>query len=280
MAGQKKENGPSQSENKPLELSEDFKSLWYDGKAEIASYNLTQMRYGEARQGNAVLIFVKEPFLPEEQVKANMASKQTVDVMKLNSTRKFNTGIYPYSIMQSVFYPLSENTHALKVSASTQEWCGQTYMQLNNKEQFDIKVHSYFEGEADQNLKLEKYLLENELWIKLRINPTEIKTGEVQVIPDFSYFRLMHKPVKAYQARLDQTKKSDTLITTLNYQNLDRILKIYQEQKFPFTILKWEELENENDQNITQAILQKTMRIDYWNKNSNKYLYLRDSLNL
>ena len=263
-----------------LDLSDEFKSHWFDGKAEVASYNLTQMRYGETREGSAVLIFVKEPFLPGAQVKANTASDETLDVMKLNFTKKFNTGIYPYSIMQSVFSPLTTQPHAVKVTASTQEWCGQTYMQLNNREQFEVKVHSYFEGEADQDLKLEKQFLENELWIKLRINPKDIPQGELDVIPDFSFFRLKHKPVKAYQAEIIQTSNKDTLVTSLKYKDIDRILNIYQDSKFPYQILKWEEKTSENDENFTQAVLQKSMKIDYWNKNSNKFLRLRDSLDL
>ncbi|QTY25917.1 septum formation inhibitor Maf [Flavobacterium sp. CS20] len=259
-----------------LNLSDKFKSHWFDGKAEVASYDLTQMRYGEPRQGSAVLIFVKEPFLPQAQVKANTATDKTVDVMKLNYTKKFNTGIYPYSIMQSVFLPLTTQPHAIKVTASTQEWCGQTYMQLNNREQFDIKMHSYFEGEADQELKLDKHLLENEIWVKLRINPTDIPKGKLKIIPDFSFFRLKHQKIKAYKAEISQLKKTDTLLTTLNYQNIDRMLKIYQEPEFPFTILKWQEI----DKDTTEATLSKKMRIDYWTKNANQYDFLRDSLNL
>jgi len=275
---QKKEPKTSQAktEYNYLNLNKAFKSHWFDGQAEVASYDLKQMRYGEARQGSAVLIFVKEPFLPKVQVKANSASDKTVDVMKLNFTKKFNTGIYPYSIMQSVFSPLTTQPHALKVTASTQEWCGQTYMQLNNKKQFDIKVHSYFEGEADQNLSLDKHFLENELWVELRINPMDIPNGQLQIIPDFSYFRLKHQKVKAYQAEIKQEKNKDSLVTTLKYLSINRTLKIYQEPTFPYTILKWQEIAKDT----TEAVLSKKMRVDYWTKNANRFKYLRDSLNL
>lgn len=263
-----------------LDLSDEFKSHWFDGKAEVASYDLTQMRYGEARQGTAVLIFVKEPFLKDEQVKANSSSDLSFDVMKLNATKKFNTGIYPYSIMQSTFSPLSVDKHAVKVSASTQEWCGQTYMQLNNRDKFEITSHSYFEGEADQSISLDQTNLENEIWNKLRINPTEIPTGTQNIIPDFSFTRLKHIPVKVYQAEVIQQKNQDTLMTKIAYKDLDRILNIYQSAAFPFEILKWEEKTSEGDKNFTKAVLQKQMRIDYWNKNSNTFAFLRDSLQL
>jgi hypothetical protein len=264
---------------KNLELSEDFKAYWFDGTAELSSYRLTQMRYGEPRNGNAVLIFVKEPFLKSEQVKANRPSEASVDVLKLNYTKNFNTGIYPYSIMQSVFSPLTAQPHAIKVATSTQEWCGQTYMQLNNKGDFEIESHSYFEGEDDQKLNLQSTFLENELWTKLRIDPIEISTGELNVIPDFSYLRLKHQPVKSYKANLSQDVKNDTLITRLEYSELNRQLVVFQENIFPYKIVKWQEKEG-NDQAYTEAIINKTMKTDYWNKNANKFEFLRDSLGL
>jgi len=270
----------SKNKKPSYDLSEQFKKYWFDGKAEVTSYALMQMRYGESREGSAVLIFVKEPFLYKEQVKANSSSEMSYDVMKLNSTKKFNTGIYPYSIMQSIFSPLSMNLHASKMTASTQEWCGQTYMQLNNREKFEIEFHSYFEGEADQNLSLEKSVLENEIWTKLRIDPTEIKTGNQKIIPDFSYIRLKHIETKAYEAKISQQKETDTILTKIAYTNIDRILNIYQSGSFPYQILKWEEKQSEEDKNFTTAVLQKSMMIDYWNKNSNKFEILRDSLNL
>ena len=44
---------------------------WYRGEAEITTYDLRQARYGELREGTAVLIQVSEPFLAEKQVKSN-----------------------------------------------------------------------------------------------------------------------------------------------------------------------------------------------------------------
>ena len=49
-------------------ISEQFKTHWFDGYAEISSYSLDQSRYGEVREGNAVLIYVTEDFLKKEQV--------------------------------------------------------------------------------------------------------------------------------------------------------------------------------------------------------------------
>ena len=88
------------------QLSQTFKNHWFDGFAEISSYELTQSRYGQQRIGKAVLIFVTEDFLAKEQVKANQKSKTTIPVLKSNRTKNFLTGIYPYSIMSSSFSSL------------------------------------------------------------------------------------------------------------------------------------------------------------------------------
>ena len=83
-----------------------FGDYWYQGKAEITSYEMEQARYGEIRKGHAVLIFVTEDFSKSKQVKLDNPQKDPEDavkILKLNFVRKFITGIYPYSIMTSVF---------------------------------------------------------------------------------------------------------------------------------------------------------------------------------
>ena len=182
-------------------VSKAFKEYWYAGKAEITSYTLKQARYGEIRDGHAVLVFVTEPFETSKQVKADRPDSNSESVLKLNSTRKFLTGIYPYSIMSSTFYPVADNQHALKLSNSVQEWCGQVYTQLNNRKQFEINAFSYFESEGDQSLELPKSALENELWTQMRINPTHLPQGDFTILPALEYIRLKHLPFKAYSAR-------------------------------------------------------------------------------
>ena len=263
------------------ELSEDFKGYWFAGKAEITSYNLEQSRYGEPRSGTAVLIFVTEDFLPEAQVKADEKNDSNIPVLKLNAVKNFNTGIYPYSIMQSTFYPLAGNSHALKVSASVQEWCGHVYTQLNNRKNFEIISHSYFEGEADQNMKLDKTWLENEIWTQLRINPDSLPTGELQMIPSLEFLRLAHIEIKAYQATAEFYQDDSLGVYKISYPELKRNLKIYYETSFPFNIEKWEETTEKSGESFTStATKMQSLKSDYWDKKSNKDLPLREKLNL
>src|SRR5438105_8601198 len=98
--------------------SEQHRAYWTQGKAEITSYKLTQSRYGELHEGDAVLIFVSEPFSRSKQVKLDdwqSAGNDAVEVLKLNFTKKFVTGIYPYSLMFSVFTP-ADGSRSLKTT--------------------------------------------------------------------------------------------------------------------------------------------------------------------
>lgn len=262
-------------------LTEEFKAYWYNNEAEITSYQLEQARYGELRQGKAVMIFVTEPFLKEEQVKADKTNNSNIPVLKLNATKNFNTGIYPYSIMQSVFYPVDNNQHAIKISCSVQEWCGHVYMQLNNHAEFEITSHSYFEGEADEDFSLEKTVLENELWVQLRISPKSLPTGQVNMIPSFEYLRLRHVPFKAYSADAKLTENS----YSISYPDLDRTLTINFNPQFPYDIIGWEETFNSGfgakaQKLTTKATKLETIKSSYWNKNSNADENLRETLQI
>ena len=266
-------------------LPADFKKYWYAGNAEITSYKLEQARYGEIREGHAVLIYVTEPFLGDKQVKADQNNSTNIPVLKLNSTKKYLTGIYPYSIMTSTFYPVHDDQHALKVSFSSQEWCGHVYAQLNNRKEYEIMSHSYFESEADQNLQLNKTILENELWNKIRIRPEELPIGDFKVIPSFEYIRLSHKGLKAYNASLRLTNDGVLSTYEINYPELERSLTISFTTAFPHTIESWTESFKSGFGDKAKILVSKaskiaTLKTPYWQQNGNNNLSLRDSLGL
>nr|WP_321237535.1 septum formation inhibitor Maf [uncultured Psychroserpens sp.] len=267
----------------PFHPSEGFKAYWYAGEAEISSYKLEQARYGELRDGNAVLVFVTEDFLPEKQVKADRYNKSNTPVLKLNATKKFNTGVYPYSIMQSTFYPVSNTQHALKVSCSVQEWCGHVYSQLNNRAQFEITSHSYFESEADQDFKLDKAILENELWTQLRLDPNSLPSGDLEIIPPLEFIRLKHIQLKAYAANVNLNSKEG--IYEISYPELKRLILIHFNPEFPYDILGWEEQFSDgygdNAKTLTTTATKlKTIKSPYWSKNSTADENLRKELQL
>src|SRR5437870_6673886 len=111
--------------------AEQFNRHWDDGRAELDGYRLTQPRYGEARRGTAVMVWVTEPFSVSRHVKLDAPQRAGADgvrVLKLNLQRKFVTGIYDYTLMTSTFSPVvfdkpdAPAHRALKLSFTGQEW--------------------------------------------------------------------------------------------------------------------------------------------------------------
>jgi hypothetical protein len=138
--------------------ADDFWKHWGDGKAELDGYALTQPRYGEVRQGTAVLIFVTEDFSDSLRVKADPGKHPASDVypvLKINFVRDFQTGIYDYNLLTSTFLRTESAFAVAKISFSSQEWCGHVYQQLLPRGSEVVGVsHSYFDGEADASLQL------------------------------------------------------------------------------------------------------------------------------
>src|SRR3989442_4028868 len=102
-----------------------FNATWHDGKAELDGYRYSVTRYGQLRRGTCVAIYVTEPFSRSKRVKVDDPSrnaKDVLDVLKLNLVRDFQTGIYDYNTMTSLFVG-SEDLDPLKVSFSSMEWC-------------------------------------------------------------------------------------------------------------------------------------------------------------
>ena len=136
-----------------------FWDHWGDGRGEVARYALTQPRYGALRQGEAVLVTVTEDFQPGPLVKAERGQADAFPVVKLNELRDFRTGVYDYRVMTSAFVPLDGRAPRgvpVKVSFSSQEWCGHVYDAVNWRDGAIRHVwHSYFDGEADGDARLD-----------------------------------------------------------------------------------------------------------------------------
>jgi hypothetical protein len=254
---------------------QEFRQYWHQGKGELTRYSLEQARYGEIHKGEAVLIFVTEPFLSDKQVKLESGkSPAAVSVLKLNLTKKFFTGIYPYSLMTSVFSPVDFQKHrTLKVTSSTQEWCGQTYSQLNLRDNgYKALMHSYFQDEADQNLTLKGTWLEDEIWTRIRISPETLPQGNLEMVPALQYVRLGHVDLKVEPATAQIKREGKTQVYTLQYKNLKRSLIIRFDAAFPYTIQSWEEkspggFKPDAPMLTTRAVKTHGLMLDYWNKN-------------
>ena len=269
------------------QTTQKFNQYWNQGKAEITAYQLNQARYGELRDGRAVLIFVTEPFSETLQVKKNNATPEnSIPVLKLNSVKKFNTGIYPYSIMNSIFFALDDRENAIKVSSSIQDWCGHVYTQLNNRSSYKITSHSYFEEEGgDKSFSLQKDKLEDAIWTQIRVNYKKLPQGQFKMIPSLEYAKYLVTDLKAYDALGTLTIKKEKVVYDIAYPEINRSLQITFEKAFPHQILEWSEtyrsgFDKHAKTLTTTAKKIKTLHIDYWNKHQNKDEHLRKELGL
>lgn len=268
-----------------LTKEKSFKEYWYQQKAEMNSYKLSQARYGEIRKGEVVLVFVTEDFSKSKHVKQDNPSENWEDrvpIIKLNFSKKFNTGIYPYSMMLSVFTPIKgDNLSPLKLTNSNQEWCGQTFTQMNkNDNGYLVNQYSYFEQEGDETEQVFTYPFEDNLFNIIRTKPKSLLVGTFKMYPAIMYSRLMHKPLKAYTVEAKLEVEKYLTVYTLHYPKLDRTFSIQFKTEFPYEIEYWKEeyisgWGESKSMLITEATLKDRRLIDYWNKNAVKDSTLR-----
>lgn len=272
--------------------SKQFNDYWYNNQAELDRYELRQARYGSYRNGDAVFVFVTEHMNPETHVKAWNAKDQDIPVMKMNQSRKFITGIYPYSIMSSVFTPvnLEANPFTLRETFTGQEWCGQEFTRLDySGTGYEGMLDSYFPDEGDQPLNLGNAMLEDEIYTRIRINPESLPLGDVLVIPSMQHNRFRHLEIGVQKAN---TKSTDSVVDnqnlkiyTLNYQKIDRSLSVVFEAEFPHKILQFREsflsgFGDDAHKMTTVGTLTNSIMLDYWTKNNPQDTTYRKSLGL
>lgn len=272
-------------------FADPFGDQWYQGKAEITSYDLNQARYGEIRSGHSVFIFVTEDFSNSKHVKLdrpNRVPEDAVKVLKLNATRNFVTGIYPYSMMTSVFTPVYSDRHprTLKVTTSSQEWCGHTFTQLNlTDDGYRAKLYSYFERESDRDMTWSGGIPEDELWNRVRLSPDSLPVGKVRLIPGTIFQRLQHSAWGVFDAvaeRSTRPEDADLSVYTVTYPQIKRRLSITYRTAFPHEIESWEETERlgTDREMTTTAKLRKRMMSPYWQHNDLDDEHLRKQLGL
>jgi hypothetical protein len=257
-------------------------NYWYQGKAELAAYDVEQERYGEMRKAEEVIIFVTEDFSRSKQVKCDdpvAAGTDRVPVFKSNVVRKFKTGIYDYSLMQSVFTPM-DGAPTLKTTCSVQDWCGHVFAQFNNivGNQWKARHFSYFESEGDQETTVGADYLEDELINRLRIDPAKIKTGKVFVIPADFYLRMRHKPLQPAAAELTMINTGKEMVMDLRYTDIARSLRVTCENQMPWRITGW--VETADGKSMSKGTLKAVRMEPYWELHGNDDLGLRDSLRI
>lgn len=247
-------------------------------------------RYGELRRGTAIAIFVTEPFSDSLRVKADPGKHPDSDVfqvLKLNLVRDFPTGIYDYNLMTSAFVavqPVGRLAAGLpaKISFTAQEWCGQVYQHvLVRPPSMSYQIHSYFDGEADQQKRNEWRdggVAEDTLFFWARgLGEPFMSAGEtrtVPVLPSLGFTRLAHVPMVWRTATLSVSENSElisvpagpfeTEVRTAEMDN-GRKWTFYVERSAPRRIIKWTVSDGE------QGEMLRSERLPYWKMNAREF---------
>jgi len=261
-----------------------FWKQWGDDRAELAGYDLVTPRYGSLRHGTAVTIFVTETFSKALRVKADPgrhAKSDEYPVMKLNLVQDFPTGIYDYNLMTSAFVSLAGVNGRpagapTKVSFSSQEWCGNVYVQLL----FDARsarrtAHSYFDGEADQAGVIaapSDAVSEDALLIWARglafplVDPGQ--SVELPLLRSLRAARLLHQPEIVQRARLSRSARPERVSVPAGTLECDvatcaveggRTWTFWVERAAPHRIAQWSCSDGERAQLLASD------RLQYWN---------------
>jgi hypothetical protein len=267
----------------PTPYDDAFWKIWGDGQAELSGYDLTYPRYGKPRAGVAVTIFVTEPFSASLRVKADDGKHPASDVfpvMKLNLVHDFQTGIYDYNEMTSSFLSLAAPSPGTltKITFSSQEWCGSTFIQaLFDPGRLRTTLHSYFDGEADQQNTLpapDDGVSEDQLffWARGMARPflTPGQSVSVPLLPSLQASRHSHTPLAWTRARLSRASALQEISVPAGRFRTDvykceiekgPTLSFFVDPALPRRIVKWQSSTGES------AGLLASARLKYWQLN-------------
>ena len=268
-----------------------FERWWHDGKAELDGYRLHVSRYGQPRVGQAVMVFVTEPFSESRRVKVEDATRDprdTFDALKLNFVRDFQTGIYDYNTMLSVF--VRSGTFApVKISFASSEWCGNVYEEMRiDPRTIAHRVFSYFDGESKSESLPHPAggLLEDELFLWVRglrhdpLAPGEKRTAPI--LPGAFHRRLAHRPAVWSRAELSRGLHPETIqvpagrfaCATYRVQMAEgRDGRFWIETSYPHRVIRWEWSPPVGAPaglgSVDGGELTGTERLSYWKLNGN-----------
>ena len=125
-------------------------TIWDEGLSEMSYYDATDTVYGSQRHYTRVHLFNRQWMDPVTGVKTEPTSPGAVPAFKFLMAEQIPTENYNYRYLATLFLRLSDLT-PLKMTSSSQEWCGQTFKHLRwTEDRLDVQSFSYFPDEGDR----------------------------------------------------------------------------------------------------------------------------------
>jgi hypothetical protein len=263
---------------------------WQDGKAELDGYRYAVTRYGEERTGQSALVFVTEPFSRSKNVKVDDHTRNpddTFEVMKLNMVRDFQTGIYDYNTMVSVF-SRSEDFEPVKITFTGAEWCGHVYEELAfGRREIESRLASYFEDES-ATIALgskEGAIAEDNLFVLLRgLRGDFLEPGARRSVPFLAssfHRRLIHQPFGWTEATIERLADRETItVPAGTFATMVYVVKVadgregrfFIEDEYPHRVVRWEWIPGRGaarGEGYELGELTGSSRLAYWRLNHN-----------
>ena len=268
---------PAWPERPRASAGEAFTRAWSDGRAELSGYRARVNRYGEMREGELVLIYVTEPMDRRTWVKDDaVAAPHRVGVLKLNASLRFQTGVYPYSVLTSVFAPVDryrdEAFAPVKITLSVQEWCGHVFHGVwPGDGRAAEQVMSYFaeEGERRRDVATPAgTLYEDALLIQLRELDGPFAGGgdwRGALVPSLWSIRRAHRPTAAVEATITRSRaqRDGAAVHRFVLRHGEFTRTVDVETDGARRVLGWQASDGED------VRLVRTARLPYWQLNHN-----------
>lgn len=224
------------------ETNKTFNDYWKNGKIEITKYELKEDSISVGEGSLAFSIDYVE----------GVNKTDSIQTLHSDFTGKIHQENYDYSAMTSTYLPLNLTIrpHVMKVINSVQEPTGNSFLALSQiPKYYEIIAKNTFKEKTKEHFVLERKNLEDELWSKVRMNPDDLPTGDIEMIPSFAYWQSVRKLPNIYEAKAELKDYTATEFTgkklkiyTLDYPDLKRNLSIIFESEFPFEIVGWKRI--------------------------------------
>jgi hypothetical protein len=255
-------------------------SYWFEGTAEINFYDAKISKYGIPREANELVhILVTEKHKPDQLVKAdNWRESGLVDMLKFNYVRSFQTGIYSYREMMSVFFDQNQ-LQLTKLTFSSQDWCGQSFKELVNfNQKSSYNYNTYWDGQGSGLFDIsfpEDLYVYDALPVQLRMfNLTEKRKFEIHLLPTQKSSKVIFpRTEKAFvqifnseEVSVPAGKYNCYLVTVSHSAGKD---SYWLEAQFPHRLIKWVAFNEDRHELIDSK------KLPYWELNQpggEKYL--------
>ena len=224
------------------ETNKTFTDYWKKDKIEITTYELKE---------DSILVGEGSLTFSIDYVEG-VNKTDSIQVLHSDFTGKIHKDNYDYSAMTSTYSPLNQTlrSHATKVINSVQEPAINSFLELSQiPKSYEIESYNTFKEKTKKHFILERKNLEDELWAKIRMNPNDLPTGDIEIIPSFAYWQSVKKSPNIYEAKAVLKDYLGTEFTgkklkiySLEYPDLKRNLSIVFEGNFPFEIVGWKRM--------------------------------------